>query len=59
MLVSTWTRYRVMTMTMTADVATLAEALVAADGRPAVIFKSTSFGSWCRRPFLVVQGESL
>ena len=58
-IVQSWTRYRVVTVTMSADVATLAEALVAAGGRPAVIFKSTGFGVWCRRPFLVVQGESL
>ncbi len=51
--------YRVMTITMTATVATLAEALLVADGRPAVIFRAVSFGVWARRPFLVVQGESL
>jgi hypothetical protein len=51
--------YLVKTVTMTATVSTLAEALIVSDGRPAVIFRAVSFGAWSCRPFLVVQGESL
>lgn len=51
--------FLVKTVTTTATTSTLAEALLVADGRPAVIFRAVSFGVWARRPFLVVQGDTL
>ena len=50
-------RYRVVTMTMRADVDSLVRAIQIADGRPAVVFLSTSFGVWEPKPFLTLQGD--